>query len=266
MLPFMEPRNISASMTTRKHLSKKAFKKAEAIDNSWLFGQHAVAEALKNPAREANRLIVTRNSARDLPSNLPLEPEILEPKNISAILPQGAVHQGLGLQVSPLAEPDLEDTCANPDPAHPVVVLDQVTDPHNVGAIMRTAAAFGARAIVTTMRHSPEISGTLAKVASGAVEHLPYIRAGNLSEAMVELQNLGYHLIGLAEEGEAALGDLAPFGAVAIVLGAEGTGLRQKTRTKCDQLAKLPTQPPIGSLNVSNAAAVALYEVVRSQS
>lgn len=262
----MERRNISPVMTSRKHISKKAFKKAEAIDNSWLFGQHAVLEALKNPARVANRLIATRNSARDLPQNLPLEAEILEPKNISAILPQGAVHQGLGLKVEPLPEPDLEEICANPDPAQPVVVLDQVTDPHNVGAILRTAAAFGARAIVTTSRHSPEISGTLAKVASGAVEHVPYVRVVNLSEAIVDLQNLGYHVIGLAEEGEANLGDLAPFGPVAIVMGAEGTGLRHKTRVKCDQLAKLPTQPPIASLNVSNAAAVALYEVKRSLS
>ena len=265
-MPFLKRRNISPVMTTRKHISKKAFKKAEAIDNSWLFGQHAVVEALKNPARKTNRLIATRNSARELPENLPIEVEILDPKEITGILPQGSVHQGLGLKVEPLAEPDLEDVCQNPDPKQPVVVLDQVTDPHNVGAILRSAAAFGARAILTTQRHSPEISGTLAKVASGAVEHVPYIRAGNLSEAIVELQNLGYHVIGLAEEGATTLSELAPFCPVAIVLGAEGTGLRQKTRGKCDRLAKLPTQPPIGSLNVSNAAAVALYEVHRSNS
>lgn len=263
-MPILERRNISASMTTRKHSSKKSFKKAEALDNSWLFGTHAVVEALKNPDRVANRLIATRNSARELPDNLPLEPEILDPKEISGILPQGAVHQGLGLKVEPLAEPDLEDVCANPDPKQPVIVLDQVTDPHNVGAIMRSAAAFGARALITTLRNSPEISGTLAKVASGALEYVPYVRVVNLSEAIVDLQNLGYQVIGLAEEGDVSLGDLAPFGPVAIVVGAEGAGLRHKTRGKCDQLAKLPTQPPIGSLNVSNAAAVAMYEVMRS--
>jgi len=260
----MKVRNISAAMPARKRSFKKPQKGPETLGPVWFFGSHAVAEALKNPARRANRLIATRNAARDLDENCPLSPEILDPKEISRILPEGAVHQGLGLLVEPLPEPDLEETCAPAEAGRPVLVLDQVTDPHNVGAILRTAAAFGARAVVTTRRHSPEVTGTLAKVASGAVEHVPYVRIGNLSEALTELQEIGYQVIGLAEEGEAVLSALAPFGPVAIVLGAEGTGLRQKSKATCDVLAKLPTRPPIASLNVSNAAAVALYEVART--
>ncbi len=250
-------------MAPRKHSLRNPKKTTESAGPTWFFGLHAVAEALQNPARRANRLIATRNAARDLPKRTGLEPEILEPKKISSILPDGAVHQGIGLLVEPLAEPVLEDACAPAEAGHPVLVLDQVTDPHNVGAILRTAAAFGARALVTTSRHSPEITGTLAKVASGAVEHVAYVRVSNLADALRTLADMGYWSIGLAEEGGAPISSLAPFGPVAIVLGAEGAGLRQKTRSICDALVKLPTRPPIGSLNVSNAAAVALYEVVR---
>ncbi len=263
-MPFMKVGNISAAMQSGKRSFKKPPRHAEPIGPVWFFGVHAVTEALRNPQRQANRLIATRNAARDLPTDMPIEAEILDPKQISRILPEGAVHQGLGLLVEPLPEPDLEDACGPAAAGRPVMVLDQVTDPHNVGAILRTAAAFGARAVVTTRRHSPEVTGTLAKVASGAVEHVPYVRIGNLSEGLTQLQGLGYQVVGLAEEGETTLSALAPFGPVAIVLGAEGPGLRQKTRNTCDVLAKLPTQPPIGSLNVSNAAAVALYEIIRA--
>jgi 23S rRNA (guanosine2251-2'-O)-methyltransferase len=255
-------------MSTRKRSFRNPTKAAEALGPVWFFGIHAVAEALRNPARRANRLIVTRNALRELgeglAESLALEAEILEPKKITQILPEGAVHQGVGLLVEPLPEPILEDVCGTAETDRPVVVLDQVTDPHNVGAILRTAAAFGARALITTRRHSPEITGTLAKVASGAVEHVPYIQIGNLSEAITQLQNMGYQTVGLTEDGEQDLSALAPFGPVAIVLGAEGTGLRQKTRNTCDVLAKLPTHPPIASLNVSNAAAVSLYEIIRN--
>jgi len=260
----MKSGNISAPMPSRKRSFNRPHKTPETLGPIWFFGLHAVREALQNPARQANRLIATRNAARELGGNLPLEAEILDPKQITKTLPEGAVHQGVGLLVEPLPGPDLEDTCGPAKAGRPVLVLDQVTDPHNVGAILRTAAAFGARALVTTRRHSPEITGTLAKVASGAVEHVPYVRIGNLSEALTELQELGYQVVGLAEEGEATISALAPFGPVALVLGAEGTGLRQKTRTTCDTLAQLPTRPPIGSLNVSNAAAVALYEIIRN--
>ncbi len=254
-------------MASRKRSFKKPQKGAETLGPVWFFGLHAVREALQNPARSANRLIATRNALRELGGNLPLEAELMEPRAISKILPEGAVHQGAGLLVEPLPEPVLEDACSPAAPDRPVLVLDQVTDPHNVGAILRTAAAFGARAIVTTRRHSPEITGTLAKTASGAVEHVPYVRVTNLAEGLTDLKDLGYQIIGLTEEGETTLSALAPFsafGPTAIVLGAEGAGLRQKTKGICDTLVKLPTQPPIASLNVSNAAAVALYEIVRT--
>jgi len=253
-------------MTTRKRSFRNPTKAAETLGPVWFFGIHAVTEALRNPARVANRLIATRNALRELGElgeGLAIEAELLDPKKITQILPEGAVHQGVGLLVDPLPEPILEDICGSAEAGRPVVVLDQVTDPHNVGAILRTAAAFGARALVTTRRHSPEITGTLAKAASGAVEHVPYIQIGNLSEAITQLQDMGYQTVGLAEEGEQNISDLAPFGSVAIVLGAEGTGLRLKTRNTCDVLAKLPTHPPIASLNVSNAAAVSLYEITR---
>ena len=263
MLPFMERRNISAAMQRRNPPYQKSRQKAENPQDSWLFGVHAVHEALKNPARSLKRLVATRNAARDLPENGRIAPEILEPKKIDLLLPPGAVHQGLALLADPLPEPLLHKIAPNPDPKHPLIVLDQVTDPHNVGAILRTAAAFGARALVTTTRHSPDITGTLAKVASGAVEHVPYIRITNLSEALREIEGYGYQTLGLAEEGEKTLSEFAPFGPTALVMGAEGPGLRKKTRETCTDLVRLPTRPPIGSLNVSNAAAVALYEVVR---
>ncbi len=263
MLLFQERRNISAPMTRRNPPHTKRRQKAETPQETWLFGHHAVAEALKNDARSPLRLVASRNAARDLPQTERIAAEILEPRRIDALLPSGAVHQGVALLARPLPEPELEIVCAPAEARHPVIILDQVTDPHNVGAIMRTAAAFGARALITTRRHSPELTGTLAKSASGAVEHLPYVRVANLSDALRKLADLGYHTIGLAEEGARALRDIAPFGPTALVLGAEGTGLRKKTRDICAELARLPTQPPIGSLNVSNAAAVALYEVVR---
>lgn len=250
-------------MPTRKHPFKKTPKPAEPLGSQWVFGLHAVREALQNDARVANRLIATRNAAQELGEFSKIQPEILDPKQISRELPDGAVHQGVGLLVEPLPEPTLEEACAPAEAQKPVVVLDQVTDPHNVGAILRTAAAFGAKALVTTRRHSPDITGTLAKSASGAVEHVPYVRVSNLSQALRDLHALGYQSIGLTEEADATISELAPFGPTAIVLGAEGAGLRQKTRTTCDILAKLPTAPPIASLNVSNAAAVALYEITR---
>ncbi len=263
MLPFLERRNISAAMARRNPPFPKTRQKPETPQETWLFGHHAVAEALKNPAREPQRLVATRNAAGDLPRTSRITAEILEPKKIDHLLPAGAVHQGVALLAKALPEPELEVVCAPAEANRPVVVLDQVTDPHNVGAIMRTAAAFGARALVTTKRHSPELTGTLAKSASGAVEHLPYVRVTNLSEAIRALANMGYHTVGLAEEGTRDLAAVAPFGPTAIVLGAEGSGLRQKTRDVVAELVRLPTRPPIGSLNVSNAAAISLYEIVR---
>jgi 23S rRNA (guanosine2251-2'-O)-methyltransferase len=230
----------------------------------WLFGAHAVKAALTNPRRHLRRLVLTRNAAREVDSdNIRIQPEIADPKAIDKLLPPGAVHQGFALLADPLPELALEDVCAPAKTGHPVVVLDQVSDPHNVGAILRTAAAFGARALVVQDRHAPPITGTLAKAASGAVEHVPIVRVTNIARAMEELAELGYWRVGLAGEAATALAEAPLDQPVVLALGAEGDGLRRLTRENCDLLARLPTDGPIASLNVSNAAAVALYEVSR---
>jgi 23S rRNA (guanosine2251-2'-O)-methyltransferase len=229
----------------------------------WLFGSHAVHAALTNPERVRLRLVASRNAARALPPGAS-EPEILEPDKIARLLPPGAVHQGIALLTAPLPEKTLEESCAPAEPARPVLVLDHITDPHNVGAILRSASAFGARAIVTTRRRSPPATGTLAKVAAGALEYVPLVKVTNLARAMNDLKELGYRLVGLDENAPATLaGALSPSAPVALVLGAEGEGLRQLTAETCDTLARLPTGGPVASLNVSNAAAIGLYEVTR---
>ncbi len=226
----------------------------------WLYGIHAVEAALANPARKRIRFLASRNAAQHLPEGLG-EPEILAPDSIAGMLPPGAVHQGLALLTEPLPDPDLSESTLPIDPARPVVLLDHVTDPQNVGAVLRSAAAFGARAVVTTQRRSPPVTGTLAKAATGAVEHVPYVRVQNLARAMEHLSQAGYRLVGLAEDGGTALPALRTPQPVALALGAEGEGLRALTREKCDDLVRLPTQGPISSLNVSNAAAIALYHL-----
>jgi 23S rRNA (guanosine2251-2'-O)-methyltransferase len=193
------------------------------------------------------------------------EPETAERTDIERLLPPGAVHQGVVLDAAPLPDAELEDICqaAAESPSALVVVLDQVTDPHNVGAVLRSAAAFGANAVVVTERHAPEVTGVLAKTSSGALEVVPLVRVTNLARALGELQQAGFWCAGLDESGARALGDLDLSGRVVLVLGAEGAGLRRLTRERCDEVAHLPTHGPIASLNVSNAAAVALYEVAR---
>lgn len=226
----------------------------------WLFGTHAVLAALANPERRCRTLLVTKAGESLLPRHLPLKAQIADAGALAKRLPAGAVHQGLALCAAPLREPDLEEACALADgtKGH-LLVLDQVTDPHNVGAILRSAAAFGARAVVVTERHAPAVTGTLAKAACGALEHVPLVRVTNLARALDALAALGYWRVGLAEEGERVIAELPPVDNVALVLGAEGAGLRRLTREHCDLLVRLPTDGPISSLNVSNAAAVALY-------
>ncbi|MEO3434978.1 23S rRNA (guanosine(2251)-2'-O)-methyltransferase RlmB [Inquilinus sp. CAU 1745] len=239
-----------------------------------LFGVHAVREAWTNPDRRCERLFVTEGGREAMEAALEAAgragltrpaPEIVARDALDALLPDGAVHQGVVLLAAPLAETDLYDLgrLTEDRRSSVVVVLDQVTDPHNVGAILRSAAAFGADAVVTTERNAPEMTGTLAKTASGAAEYVPVIRVMNLARALRDLQEWGFWCVGLAEEGERTLSELAPTGKVALVLGAEGPGLRRLTRETCDALVRLPTSGPVGSLNVSNAAAVALYETAR---
>jgi 23S rRNA (guanosine2251-2'-O)-methyltransferase len=187
----------------------------------------------------------------------------VERDELDRLTPPNSVHQGIVIETMPLSEPTLHDIIGANPPPDLILMLDQVTDPHNVGAILRSAAAFGAAAIIMTERNAPTTTGVLAKSASGALEHTPMIHVVNLSRTLDELREAGYWSVGLAEEGEKDLGDLDLSGRTVLVLGAEGEGLRHLTRQKCDELARLPTGGAIGSLNVSNAAAVALYEVRR---
>lgn len=223
-----------------------------------LYGWHPVAEALRNPDRVPLRLLATENAARRLAEELPelaIEPQLVHAGDISRLLEPDAVHQGLYLEAEPL-EPVTFETLG---PGALVVALDQITDPHNVGAIIRSAAAFGATAILTTARHSPSATGVLAKAASGGLEYVPAIVVRNLGEALTELGRRAFLRVGLDSEGSVALGDVQPAPATVLVLGAEGHGLRQRTRECCDAVARLDMPGRIRSLNVSNAAAIALY-------
>jgi 23S rRNA (guanosine2251-2'-O)-methyltransferase len=214
--------------------------------------------ALANPKRRIHRLLATKDAAAGLPAGLARKPQIVEGGQISAVLPREAVHQGLAALVEPLAGRNLAEFCA-PESAGLLLALDQVTDPHNVGAILRSAAAFGVAGVILTERHAPGATGALAKAASGALEYVPLIRVVNLAQTLSTLKDADYTVIGLAEEGETALPALPPSERMVLVLGAEGTGLRRLTRERCDLLVHLPTRGPMASLNVSNAAAVALY-------
>ncbi|MGI3186313.1 23S rRNA (guanosine(2251)-2'-O)-methyltransferase RlmB [Nioella aestuarii] len=251
-------------------IEKERAKRASAAETVWLFGLHAVRDALMNPAREKLRLVVTKNAADKLAEAIAVggvEPELADPRKFPVPLDPGSVHQGAAMEVKPLDWGRLSDLC-EPGPASPrLMLLDRVTDPHNVGAILRSAEVFGARAVIAPHRHSAPETGALAKTASGALERQPYLRVKNLGDAMQELQKMGYTLVGLAGEGEEVIDDLAPDLAgrpVALVLGAEGPGLRARTRELCDHLVRIPFAGEFGSLNVSNAAAVSLYAMTRN--
>ena len=251
-------------------IEKEQARRAAAAETVWLFGLHAVRDALANPARSKLRLVVTRNAAErlgDAIAQAGLDPEIADPRKFPVPLDPGSVHQGAALEVRPLDWGRLGDLCAPGDGPPPLVVLlDRVSDPHNAGAILRSAVVFGAAAVIAPARHSAPETGALAKAASGALERQPYLRVKNLAAAMDELKELGYRLLGLAGEAveplDAAVAAEAghPLG---LVLGAEGPGLRELTRAKCDRLVRIPASGAFGSLNVSNAAAVALYAAQR---
>ncbi|HIJ64183.1 MAG TPA: 23S rRNA (guanosine(2251)-2'-O)-methyltransferase RlmB, partial [Rhodospirillaceae bacterium] len=216
----------------------------------------ATAEVLRSHGAAIARLA----EARPLP-----QPEGIERADLDVLLPMGAVHQGLALAADPLPELqiiDLLDAARGRDSAQ-LVVLDQVTDPHNAGAVLRSAAAFGALAVVVQDRHAPEQTGTLAKAASGALERVPLVRVTNLVRALEELKSGGFWIAGLAGDAEQTLAAAGLNGKIALVLGSEGDGLRRLTREHCDHLVRLPQTDQVESLNVSNAAAVALYELVR---
>ncbi len=246
-------------------VDKERSKRAEARETVWLFGLHAVRDALINPAREKLRLVVTRNAADRLAEAIAtsgMEPEIADPRRFDVPIDEGSVHQGAALEVKPLAWGKLAEVCISGTGLPLVVCLDRVTDPHNVGAVLRSAEVFGARAVIAPRHHSAPETGALAKTASGALERQPYLKVPNLADAMAELREMGFVLIGLDGDGAVPLGQaLADAGsrAVALVLGAEGPGLRDRTRATCDVIARIPFAGGFGSLNVSNAAAVGLY-------
>ncbi len=247
-------------------IEKEQARRASAAETVWLFGLHAVRDALENPRREKLRLIVTRNAADKLSQAIAasgLEPEMADPRKFPAPLDPGSVHQGAALEVKPLDWGPLSEVCLGDGAQAPrVVLLDRVTDPHNVGAILRSAEVFGARAVIAPRHHAAPETGALAKTASGALERQPYLRVRNLADAITELQAMGYVVLGLAGEAEASIESVLEGRRdrpVALVLGAEGPGLRPRTRETVDALVRIGFASDFGSLNVSNAAAVALY-------
>ncbi len=245
-------------------IKKEQSRKAAASETVWLFGLHAVRDALMNPNRQKLRLIVTRNARDKLAEAIDfsgVQPEETDPRKFTAPIDAGSVHQGAALEVKPLDWGGLAENCIGRE--HPrVILLDRVTDPHNVGAILRSAEVLGASAVIGTRHHSAPETGALAKTASGALERQPYLRVRNLADAITELQGMGFLVLGLdgeaSETVESALAGKLDR-PVALVLGAEGPGLRQKTKETVDLLVKIDAAGGFGSLNVSNAAAIALY-------
>lgn len=237
----------------------------------WLYGTHAVAAALANPARTVHRVWMAEaerdgdtdgNGARiaRLAGQRGIEIERVGRAEITERLGAEAVHQGIAAHVAPLPAARLEDACAPREPGPNIIVaLDQVTDPHNVGAILRSAAAFDARAVIATERRAAPESGVLAKAASGALEVVPYLRVANLRQALEQLKEAGYWCLGLDGHADTTLDKAGFHDRVVLVLGAEGAGLRRLTRETCDMVVKLPISEQVESLNVSNASAVALY-------
>lgn len=247
--------------------------KPNRLSGTVLWGVHPVLAALANPERPCHRLWATAEAARThggaiehlaRQRRLP-QLETVGREDITRMLPDGAVHQGIALSVDPLPAFDIADllSLAADRDQGVIMVLDQVTDPHNVGAVLRSAAAFGAIGVVMQDRNAPDETGTLAKSASGALERMPLVKVVNLARALEELKEGGFWIAGLAGEANQTLAAAKLSGKIALVMGSEGEGLRRLTREHCDHLVKLPQTDLVESLNVSNAAAVALYELVR---
>ncbi len=242
---------------------------------TWLYGIHPVLAALANPRRKILQIAIQREVDAQLgpkletlaeahPLGLP-DAEILDREQLDRMLPRGAVHQGLAALVEGLDDPDLDDIvrATEGQDAARVVVLDQVTDPHNVGAILRSCAGFGVAAVICPERHSPGATAVMAKAASGALERVPFVRVVNLARALEHLKKAGYWCVGLAGEAQTQLHEADMTGKIALVVGAEGEGLRRLTREHCDLLVRIPIDKGLESLNVSNATAIALYELQR---
>jgi 23S rRNA (guanosine2251-2'-O)-methyltransferase len=253
-------------MTRRHHI-----RGGEARGDSgglWLWGTHAVRGALANPARKNKKLLISANAEPELrvlaaKSKVPVE--AVDHHAIDRALPRDAVHQGVALLTAPLSEGDIHDAIEGVPEPRRLLLLDQVTDPHNLGAILRSAAAFGACGVIVQDRNSPPEGGVLAKAASGALELVPIVRVVNIARTLDELGELGFLRLAFADEAAEPIEQVDLARDVVLALGAEGEGLRRLTREKCDIAVRLPTQPKMPSLNVSNAAAVALYACRRAQ-
>ncbi len=236
-------------------------------EGEWLYGLHAVQAALANPHRKLGRAVLTPRAQETIGAKLldRVQVEIMEPGAIDRLLPAGAVHQGAALEARPLKSRDLAEILEESHGTRRIVlVLDQLSDPHNVGAILRTAAAFGVTAVVVQDRHAPPQSGALAKAASGALDLIPYVEVVNIARTLDELAERGFWRIALAGDGESSLAQAAPSGDVALVLGSEGAGIRRLVREHCEVAAFIPISKTMESLNVSNAAAIARYELRRA--
>jgi len=251
------------------HPPRRDAPRAPGTGQVWIYGKHPVLAALANPERRVFRLLLTQEAAERSAAELaalpqpPPQAELVARERIAERLPAGAVHQGFLAAVSPLPEAAIEDIIASAGEQALVLALDQVTDPHNVGAILRSAEAFGAQGVIVTERHAPEETGTLAKAASGALERMPLVRVVNLARALDQLKQAGFWILGLDERAERSLADANMDGRLVLALGAEGEGLRRLTAERCDLLVRLPMRGAMPSLNVSNAAAISLYELSR---
>jgi len=249
----------------RRHFYPKP--EAKSGGGLWLYGLHAVKAALANPDRKVKRAVLTTRAAEEIGPKLlgKVRHEIADGDTVSKLLPAGAVHQGVALQCDPLPKRDLEDVLDMPsEKRRVVVIMDQISDPQNAGAILRTAAAFGVTAVIVQDRHAPPESGALAKAASGALDSIPYIQVVNISRALEQLGEREFWRVALAGDGDGALKDVMPAGDVALVMGSEGAGIRRLVRENCDVSAYVPIDSAMESLNVSNAAAIALYEIRRA--
>ncbi|HRE60631.1 MAG TPA: 23S rRNA (guanosine(2251)-2'-O)-methyltransferase RlmB [Micropepsaceae bacterium] len=234
----------------------------------WLWGQHPVEAALNNKARHCHKLLATVRGAERMAviaQTRGVRLEITDDERLDRMLPKGAVHQGVALEVDPLPRIALEDVLEKNRSPRLFVMLDQVNDPHNLGAVLRTAAAFGAQGVIVQERHSPPLSGVTAKSASGALEKIPVIEVVNLSRTLDELGREGFVRLGFDEDGAFSIDAQNLDADTVLVFGAEGEGLRRLTRENCDHLVRLPTSAAFSSLNVSNAVAIALYETVRQR-
>lgn len=238
---------------------KKSHQSHGTANRPRLWGKHAVAAALDNPRRQVLKAWATRDAAAFFQFSKEVPVTFAEAADLGRLVPHDAPHQGVVIEVEALEDAWLDELIGGAAERAILLVLDQVTDPHNVGAILRSAAAFGAAGIVTQDRHSPPESGVIAKAASGALERVPWARVVNLARALEEMAEAGFWRIGLAGDAETELRDALGSPRVALVLGAEGAGLRPNTREHCDAVARLPISDAVESLNVSNAAAVALY-------